>query len=183
MKKKTLISIIAVALVLCVSVGGVLAWLTDKTDPVVNTFTVGNIDLTLAETTTNYKMVPGATIDKDPVVTVKANSEKCWVFVKFEKSANLDDFITYTAATGWSRLEGVDDEVYYRVQDATTEDVTYSVLANDKVAVKDTVTKGMMDELKADGAVQPKLTFTAYAIQYAGFDTAAGAWAEVSKTN
>ena len=181
MKKKTLISIIAVALVLCVSVGGVLAWLTDKTDPVVNTFTVGNIDLTLAETTTNYKMVPGATIDKDPVVTVKADSEKCWVFVKFEKSANLDSFITYAEADGWTRLEGVDDEVYYRVQDATAADVTYRVLANDKVAVKDTVTKGMMDELKADGAVQPKLTFTAYAIQYAGFDTAAAAWAEVSK--
>lgn len=181
MKKKTLISIIAVALVLCVSVGGVLAWLTDKTDPVVNTFTVGNIDLTLAETTTNYKMVPGATIDKDPVVTVKANSEKCWVFVKFEKSTNLNDFITYAAATGWTKLESVTDEVYYRVQDATTADATYSVLANDKVAVKDTVTKGMMDELKADGAVQPTLTFTAYAIQYAGFDNAAAAWAEVSK--
>ena len=180
MKKKTLISIIAVALVLCVSVGGVLAWLTDKTDPVVNTFTVGNIDLTLAETTTNYKMVPGATIDKDPVVTVKADSEKCWVFVKFEKSANLDSFITYAEADGWTKLEGVDG-VYYRVQDATAADVTSRVLANDKVAVKDTVTKGMMDELKADGAVQPKLTFTAYAIQYAGFDTAAAAWAEVSK--
>ena len=183
MKKKTLISIIAVALVLSVSVGGVLAWLTDKTDPVVNTLTVGNSVLTLAETTTDYKMVPGATIDKDPVVTVKADSETCWVFVKFEKSANLDDFITYTAADGWTRLEGVDDEVYYRVQDATTADVTYSVLANDKVAVKNTVTKGMMDGLKADGAVQPTLTFTAYAIQHAGFDNAAAAWAEVSKTN
>lgn len=92
MKKKVL-SIVAVVLVLCCAIGGTLAWLTDKTDPVVNTFTVGDINIELKETTTNYKMVPGNTITKDPKVTVKANSEACWLFVKVEKSSNFDSFI------------------------------------------------------------------------------------------
>lgn len=179
MKKKALISIIAVALVLCVSIGGVLAYLTAQTESITNTFTVGNIDLTLNETTTDYKMIPGSDISKDPKVTVKAGSEECWVFVKFEKSANLDDFINYTVADGWTRLQGVTDEVYYRQQAATPADTTYSVLTNDKVAVKDNVTKAMMDAL--DNNSRPTLTFTAYAVQKAGFDTAADAWAEAIK--
>ena len=41
----------------------------------------------------------------------------------------------------------------------------YSVLANDQVTVKDTVTKADMNALKADDAIQPTLTFTAYACQ------------------
>ena len=60
MKKKIFVPVVAAALALCCAIGGTLAWLTDKTDPVVNTFTVGNVDITLAETTgQEYKMVPG----------------------------------------------------------------------------------------------------------------------------
>lgn len=62
MKKKVLISVTALALVICCAIGGTLAWLSTKTDPVVNTFTVGDIDIELSETTKDYKMVPGNTI-------------------------------------------------------------------------------------------------------------------------
>ena len=72
MKTKKLVTAVAVVLVLCMTVAGSLAWLFDTTDEVVNTFTVGHVDIKLAETTTNYKMIPGGTIAKDPEVTVEA---------------------------------------------------------------------------------------------------------------
>ena len=113
-----------VALVLVValaSVGGTIAWLTATTTPVTNTFTVGNIDITLDETTTDYKMVPGNTIAKDPKVTVKAGSEACWLFVKIEESANLDNYISCDVAEGWTKLNTTPaDTIYYRSVDALT---------------------------------------------------------------
>lgn len=177
---KTLVMALALMLVIGCTIGGTLAWLTDTTEAKVNTFTVGNIDIELNETDRPYKMVPGTELDKDPKVTVKSGSEASWVFVKIEESNNLDAFISYDVADGWTALTGVDG-VYYRTQAATTADVTYSVLTNDKVTVKDTVTKAMMDAITAGTADEPTLTFTAYAIQQAGFETAALAWAEVSK--
>ena len=73
--KKKITLLLSLALAVAIGIGGTLAWLTDKTESKVNTFTVGNIDIDLTETTTNYKMVPGQTIDKDPKVTVEAGSE------------------------------------------------------------------------------------------------------------
>lgn len=113
MKKKTLALVLALTLLVAGVVGGTLAWLTDRTAEVKNTFTVGDINIGLTETTTDYKMVPGNTIAKDPTVTVKANSEACWLFVQVTESENLDTFITYAIAEGWTALPGVDG-VYYR---------------------------------------------------------------------
>ena len=124
-------------------------------------------------------MVPGVTIVKDPKITVKSGSEACYLFVKVEKSANLDDFINYTMATVWTALTGADG-VYYRVVNATTSDTTFSVLANDQVTCNDTVTKAMMDALTED--TYPTLTFTAYAVQQSGSASAAEAWAKVTAT-
>lgn len=177
--RRILMTVCLLALVMVVSVGATIAWLTDTTDPVTNTFTVGNIDITLAETTTDYKMVPGNTIAKDPKVTVEAGSEACWLFVKVEKSANLDAFITYTVDSGWTALSGVTG-VYYRSVDASTTDQAFSVLTNDRVTVKDSVTKTMMDGLKATNATQPTLTFTAYACQKDNVADAAAAWAKIT---
>lgn len=175
MKKKVL-SIVAVVLVLCCAIGGTLAWLTAKTDPVVNTFTVGDINIELKETTTNYKMVPGNTISKDPKVTVKANSEKCWLFVKVDKSSNYGDFLeVYQMAAGWTALDG-QDGVYYQVVDASTANQVFEVLNNNQVTVKDTVTKAQMEGIKDNTIAAPTLTFTAYAVQHDNVATAADAW-------
>ena len=179
MKKKSIAVVLALVLLVCCAVGGVLAWLTATTGPVVNTFTVGNVDITLAESENlNLKMVPGQPIDKDPKVTVVGRSEACWLFVKVDESSNLDDFISYTVASDWTQGDGtnIPSNVWYRSVDASTSAQVFPVLANDKVTVKDTVTKTMMDGLKVSGATQPTLTFTAYACQSAGFETAAAAW-------
>ena len=175
MKKKTLALVLALTLLVAGVVGGTLAWLTDQTAEGKNTFTVGDINIGLTETTTDYKMVPGNTIAKDPTVTVKANSEACWLFVKVTESANLDDFITYAIATGWTELEA---GVYYREVPASAADQTFSVLAGDAVTVKSDVTRAMLETAKTDA---PTLTFKAYAIQKDHFATADAAWAEVSK--
>ena len=114
MKKKLTVSLAVLALVACMAAGATLAWLTATTSSVTNTFTYGDINIELKETTgESYKMVPGNKITKDPKVTVKANSEACWLFVKVEKSTNFDEFMTYGIADGWTKLDGVDG-VYYR---------------------------------------------------------------------
>lgn len=177
MKKKTLALVLALTLLVAGVVGGTLAWLTDQTAEVKNTFTVGDINIDLTETTTDYKMVPGNTIAKDPTVTVKANSEVCWLFVQVTKSENLDTFITYAIAEGWTALPGVDG-VYYREVPASAADQTFSVLAGDAVTVKSDVTRTMLETAKTDA---PTLTFQAYAIQKDHFATADAAWVEVSK--
>lgn len=184
MKKKTFVIALCLALVVAFAAGGAIAWLTDTTDPVTNTFTVGNIDISLAETTTDFKMIPGNTISKDPKVTVEAGSEACWLFVKIEESDNLDTYISYTVDADWTQLTGVDG-VYYRSVDATTAaaGTIYSVLAGDEVTVKDTVTKADMDAITAaptTAPIAPTLTFTAYAVQSANVATAAEAWAKIS---
>lgn len=176
MKKKTLALVLALTLLVAGVVGGTLAWLTDRTAEVKNTFTVGDINIGLTETTTDYKMVPGNTIAKDPTVTVKANSEACWLFVKVTESTDLKDFITYAIAEGWTALPDVNG-VYYREVPASAADQTFSVLAGNTVTVNTTVTKTMLETAKTDA---PTLTFKAYAIQKDHFTTPADAWAEVN---
>ena len=181
MKKKILVACLCVALAVLTIAGTTLAYLTSK-DTVTNTFTVGNVKIELKETTTDYKMIPGQAIAKDPKVTVKDGSEACWLFIKIEESSALKNYISYAVnTTDWTKLQ---DGVYYKEIDTTTAatGATYSVLDGDKVSVLDSVTQKMMDDLQTEGATQPTLTFTAYAIQKAGFTTAAAAWAEVSKT-
>ena len=206
MKKKTIALILSCVLVLGCAIGGTIAWLTDKTQSVTNTFTVGNVDITLQETDTthdnvtgndnkSFKMIPGTKLAKDPSVTVKHGSEACWLFVKVDESTNLDEFISYTVDQSWTAGEGTGDGkngvpvgVYFREVSATdaANGITYNVLTsnttytNGYVTVKADVTKEMMDGLNTEGATQPTLTFTAYAVQRDGVDSAAEAWAKVT---
>ena len=190
--RKPLIAGIALALVAALGVGATLAWLTDE-ESVTNTFTVGNVDIDLWEhdyvpetgeldmgkevkANADYKMVPGTVLPKDPTVTIEGGSEDCWLFVKAEKTDNLDSFISYTVdPNNWTKLNGVEG-VYWCYAKDVTADRNVKVLLDGQVKVKDTVTKEMMDALEADGATLPQLTFTAYAVQMAGFDTAEAAW-------
>lgn len=177
MKKKVLLCAAAISLALCCSVGGTLAWLSAKTAPVRNTFTIGDIDIDLTETTgETYIMVPGNDLAKDPKVTVKAGSEDCWLFIKIEKSDNFDDFLTYTVAGGWTALPG-ENGVYYREIPSADTDTELSVLMNDLVTVKEEVTKQQFTEIEDD---LPFMTFTAYAVQRDNLADAATAWAKVS---
>lgn len=178
---RVLVMAVALTLIIGGIIGGSVAWLTAKTDELVNTFTVGNIDITLAETTTDFKMVPGNTISKDPKVTVKAGSEACYLFVKVTESDNLKSFISYTVDTAegkWTKLNGVDGNVYYRVVEAATADTSFDILTSNQVSVKDSVTKEQLQAVKNDN--KPTLSFIAYAVQKDNIDNAADAWAKVN---
>lgn len=110
---KTVAIPLALVLAIGCAVGGTLAWLISKTDPVVNTFTYGDINIGLEETTgSNYTITPGMDITKDPKVTVKANSEACWLFVKVKEEnwptladANGTKKVSYSIADGWTALK------------------------------------------------------------------------------
>ena len=178
MKKKSFIMALALVLVFAVAVGGVVAWLTAKTDSVVNTFTIGDINIALTESKNlNLKMVPGNEIAKDPKVTVKADSEACYLFVKVEKSANFDTFMTYTMAEGWTQLPNVAG-VFYREVPATDADTSFDVLAGNTVTVRGNVTKAQLNNAETEGKL-PTLTFTAYAVQQDNIADVAAAWAKL----
>ena len=178
---KLVVAMLAVTLLIGCAIGGTVAWLTDKTTAVTNTFTYGDINITLAETTgTDYKIIPGVNIEKDTKVTVKANSEACWVFVKVEDEGTfVANKVTYSIADGWTKLTGVTgvDNVYYREVGAVTADTEYYVLKGNMVTVSDTLTKEDIQNI-----TNPTLTFTAYAVQKDGIADAAIAWAKVPTT-
>lgn len=186
--KKALAMLLALVLVLGSVIGGTLAWLTAKDTPVVNTFSKSTIGVDLEETTTEYKMIPGWDIAKDPKAWITDGSEAAYLFVKVEKSANFDTFMTYEIAEGWDELTsaaGENYKVYYREVASTQvgEGNAFAILKDNKVTVKgEEVTKEMMT---AADFVEPTLTFTAYAHQLyqnaaTKFD-AATAWSNVNK--
>lgn len=121
--------LLVVCLMLVVMVGsiaGTVAWLTATTTPVTNTFTVGDINITLAETTgTSYKVVPGGSQSKDPKVTVTAGSEKCYVYVTVENNLVIDSqpVATVNVTSNWTLVETQGNKTLYRyntVVDAST---------------------------------------------------------------
>lgn len=177
---RAFIALLALVLVIGCVAGGTVAWLVAKTDPVVNTFTYGNIDIALTETTgKDYKIIPGKDIPKDPKVTVKGGSEACWLFVKVEESGTfVADKVTYAIDKDWTALEG-EKGVYYRKVAAVTADTDFSVLEGNKITVKDTLTKG---DIKDIAATNPTLTFTAYAVQQENIPDAATAWKAANPT-
>ena len=181
MKKKGLAMVLALVLLAVCAVSGTLAWLTAKSDTVVNTFTTSDIKVELTETNETYKMVPGYDIHKDPKAKVLAGSEDCYLFVKLDKSQNFDTFLTYEMAEGWTLVPS-ETNVYFRKVLTADIGTAYSVLANDQVTVKGEVTKAMMDGLTTE--TLPKLTVTAYASQLhknaTTEFTAAEAWANVT---
>lgn len=172
MKKRIWIIIATAALIITVGIGATLAYIVSSSRTLENTFTVGKVNITLTETTgKEYKILPGATLHKDPTVKVLADSDDCWVLVKVEKSSDFDEFCTYEIAEGWTEMDGADG-VYYRQAKKSSADTDFNVLNGDLIKVKDTVTEEQLNTLNT----YPTLSFTAYAVQRDGVPTAAAAW-------
>ena len=181
---RAFVALLALVLVIGCAAGGTVAWLVATTDSVTNTFTYGDINIELAETkpvNQQAKIIPGVDIEKDPKVTVKANSEACWLFVKVEKTGTfVDGKVTYAIADGWTKLTGtnIPESVYYREVGAAITDQEFYVLKDNKVTVSSELTKTEIQNTTA----APKLTFTAYAVQKDGIDDVAAAWAKANPT-
>ena len=198
MKKRTLTILIAVVLVVACAVGGTLAWLTATSGPVTNTFTAGDVDITLTETfntdTNNdgtkdawkAQMVPGNEYTKDPVVSVNGATTNvdCYLFVKFEERNEAATYLNYTSTlttiNGWTQGDGnsIPEDVWYREVGVTDSTKSWHLLEDDKVTVDvAAVTKDNMSD-----AIKAELVYTAYAVQKDNIKTAADAWAKLPTT-
>ena len=176
---KAFTAMLALTLVLAAywAVGGTAAWLAAKSEPIASTFTFGDINITLTETDhqEQIKIIPGVDIPKDLRVTVKADSVDCWLFVKVvETGTFVPDKVTYSIADGWTKGDGsqIPTNVYYREVNTAPTDSVFSVLMGDKITVSSELTKEEIQNITG-----PTLTFTAYAVQKEGINTAADAWA------
>ena len=177
--------IAAIVLVIGCTAGGTVAWLVSKPAAITNVFTVGNINAELTETEKEFKIVPGVNITKNPIATVKAKSEDCYLFVELTEK-NWPTFtevdstarkVKYEIAEGWTELE---KGVYYcEVAKNDTQDQSFPVLKDNKVTVSSTLTKEEANDMdlaiKKTGA--PELTVAVYAVQKEGMGSAAEAWA------
>jgi len=192
MKKTTkalLMAVCAIALVVA-SVMGTLAYLTAQ-DEVTNTFTAGQVKMTMDEAKTdeygvetdagvtrvdanNYILIPAHEYVKDPIVHVDPVSEDSYVYVKIENNiagaieggaAAIIDQIT---ANGWAALPEVAN-VYYQTYAKNAVDKELEVFEGFTV-------QSALDNDDLDDYEGKTIVVTAYAIQKDGFDTAKLAW-------
>ena len=196
MKKKTIALALVLVMAFGVTMGGTFAYLT-STDEVVNTFTVGNVKITLDETDVDeygveientdpvkgneYKLIPGHTYMKDPTVHFGAKSEASYLFVKVVNGISAieadtveggyQDIDAQIKAKGWTALTNVDG-VYYKEVPANTTDsaIDYPVFDSFKLADDANIADEQADYANA------KITITAYAVQADGMEDAADAW-------
>lgn len=187
--KRILLTVCMMAMVAAVSIGGTLAWLTAETTTITNTFTESDIGVTITETEDvdvigeeSFKMIPGSDIAKTVTVASDTTKEDGYLYVEVieefdgvtvdEKTYGFADYLTYTVdTTKWTRIG--ETNVYYLTDGGDSA----TVLTDNKVTVKTTVTKAMMDALNEDN--YPKLIFKAYTIQKANTGDAVAAWTEL----
>lgn len=204
MKKhnKVLLAVLCAALLVVGSVAGTLAWLTDD-EAVVNTFTVGNVDIELSEEGMedrgdgtfgkDYKLLPGHSYDKKPVVTVVEGSEESYVrmIVTVSDYAGLEaafpeatnptwymngQLLLEKLVAGWSGAQwkcvsmanGVYEFRYFETVDGT--DGALAPLFT-HVVIPGEIDNGHLAKLQG-----MEIEIVAHAIQAAGFENEAKAW-------
>lgn len=199
-KSKAILMALCAVLLVAASVMGTLAYLT-STDEVVNTFTVGNVVITMDETDFDnstptaerdkanvYHLLPGHEYVKDPIVHVDADSEDCYLFVKvvneiaaIEEKGTTEAPATTTvaaqmAANGWKAVDGQTGVFVYTKNTENPFAVAggTNVTVFEKFVIDDTVNNTTLA-----GYNNKTITVTAYAIQADGFagETAANIWA------
>ena len=176
---------LALTMVVGCAVDGTVAWLVSESESSVSTFTLGdiNIKLTGESESQPLKIIPGVDIKRSLKVTVDPNSEACWLFVKVEETnwsrfpdANGTAKVSYSVdvQNGWIALSG-HPGVYYREVSAENAKTGMVYDVNCNVTVSQMLTKAEVNSIAA--GTQPRLSFTAYAVQRLGIDDAAAAWA------
>lgn len=183
MKKKLVTLCAALALCATAIIGGTLAYFTD-TKTATNTFSVGNVAITLDEAKVNemgekdgntrvtentYKLIPGHTYTKDPTIKVNDGSLDSYLFVKVENGIKAYETTDETktiaaqmANNGWKSLDGVEN-VYY-LEGTVGKPAVVSAGA-EKIIFGNFIIDGDVTEIKDYGPI----TITAYAVQADGF--------------
>ena len=204
--KALLLTLCAVVLVIA-TVFGTMAYLT-STDKVENTFTVGSVNIKLDEAKANpdgslvanadrvkansYKLLPGHTYNKDPMVTVLKGSEPSYVkmTVTFSKANELDAIFAPDGAKLTSIFNGYDATNWIakgNTKDATADTRTYEFWYKETVSAPDADVPldALFDSITVPGEITNEqlatiegmtITVNAYAIQADGFANAEAAW-------
>ncbi len=190
MKKKLLkgaILVSAAILLVVASVLGTLAYLTSSS-AVSNTFTVGNVGIQMLESKVNpdgtlaspaekvdgnsYHLQPGGRYIKDPVITVQANSDTSYLFVKVrndlrgveaESEGDYKTMVEQAMANGWKYLGSTFNAnvyVYKVLVGGTAEVQEYPIFSEFMISTE--------ADLSLSGGA--KITLTAFAIQETGFE-------------
>lgn len=162
--KKAIIAAVCAVMLVVGSVAGTMAYLTSQ-DSVTNTFTVGNVTITLDEAdvdengnkilttegkdvervdANSYKLMPGHEYTKDPIVHVASNSEDCYLFVKVVNGiADIEDNSNNGAKTvasqmankGWEAVQGQTGVYVYTQTDESSGTKPAVVAKNTNVTV------------------------------------------------
>ncbi len=186
-KTKALVLALCAVLLVVATVFVTMAYLTSTTKDVTNTFTVGNVKITLDEedvdTDTNtddnvtvnnevrdlangYKLIPGKTYDKDPTVHVDATSENCYLFVKVENNisdieAEKNNIEAQMKANGWTCIDEVNNIWAHKDIAKASDDV----VVFEYFTVNDSI-----DNNTLAGYQGETIVVTAYAVQADGFE-------------
>lgn len=133
--KVLLLALVAILLVVT-TVFATLAYLTSETAEITNTFTVGNVSITMDETDLNedgedagsrspngntYKLISGKTYIKDPTIHVGNKSEDSYLFVKVKNG--LGNNVTLNGgvlASAFEPVQGYTDLYVYGTMDSPT---------------------------------------------------------------
>ena len=188
--KKALVLALCAVLLVVSTVFVTMAYLT-STDSVKNTFTVGDVAITLdeAEVETDgtviadaervkankYHLIPAHYYVKDPTIHVADGSEDCWVFVKLENG--LKDIIAsetieeQMTTNGWTCI------------DTTNNIWAHADIANagDDVVVFENFT--LEGDADVANYADAEINVTGYAVQADGFTTADAAWTAAFANN
>lgn len=205
-RTRILLTTVAALLLVCVAVGGTIAFLQAQSTTVTNTFTPTGIAIKLDESTykpednsliepkittgNTYELVPGKNLPKDPVVTVLddetdvdlfvfLNVDKDWTLVEGETHKyyfNSQPDITFTVDTAWKVVPN-ETHVFYTTWANNSDSDAFNVIKDTTVYVANTLTETDMATIPEAGI---ELSFHAYAIQQLGFENdPAAAWNEV----
>ena len=206
-RSKALLLTLCAVLLVAATIFGTMAYLT-STDTVTNTFTVGKVNIKLDEAKANsdgtlvegaervkansYKLLPGHTYSKDPMVTVLSGSESSYVkmTVTFSKANELDAIFAPDGADMLKIFNGYDAANWIakgNTKDATANTRTYEFWYKEAVAAPtaNVALDALFDSITVPGEITNEqlatiermtITVNAYAIQADGFADAAAAW-------
>ena len=181
--RKFLMLLASALLLVSVTVGATVAYLTAQTQVVTNTFTVGNVALTLDETIVDeygvaitgegagvtisgnaYKLIPGHTYTKNPTVHIGATSEDGWLFVKVVNGiaaieAEGNTTIAKQMETNWAVIDAT--KGIYAYKNVVTKSQNVPVFGSFTIAGNADV-KDYTDDT---------ITIQAYLVQADGFES------------
>lgn len=207
-RSKALILTLCAVLLVAASMLGTMAYLT-STDEVENTFTVGQVKIELDEAKANpdgslvagaarvkansYKLIPGHTYNKDPMVTVLKDSEASYIkmTVTFSNAKELDTIFAPNGADMTKIFNGYDNTSWIykgNTKDETKNTRTYEFWYKEAVGAPNgnVALDALFDSITVPGTITNEqlatiegmtITVNAYAIQADGFADAEAAWA------